>query len=140
MKEYYRNCDPDEKDQIEDDKPLCERRILHVVSTALSYGTLKNAILFTFDDHPIIPELVKNPKMTLDDIIEEKKMKLDDKENEEEMEELINLEILLNDDEDERKEYEALRILLKSKDEDDEDIVKILKKIRNICNKFVLFQ
>ena len=109
MKEYYRNCDPDEKDQIEDDKPLCERRILHVVSTALSYGTLKNAILFTFDDHPIIPELVMNSDKTLDQIIEEKKMKLEDKQS---------------------KKLRELKILLE--DEDDEDIVKVLKKIKSL--------
>ena len=70
MKEYYQNCDPDE---VENDKPICDRRILHIVSTALSLDTLKCAIAFTFDDHPIIPELVKNQDAKLDELLKDTK-------------------------------------------------------------------
>jgi len=68
MKEYYQNCDPDE---VENDKPICDRRILHIVSTALSFETLKDAIAFTFDDHPIIPKLIRNPNAKLDELLKE---------------------------------------------------------------------
>jgi len=81
MKEYYRNCDPEEVDSR--GNVTCERRVLHIVSTKLSYEQMRDAIIFTFDDHPIIPELVKNPNKKLDEILEEKKVNLDDREMEE---------------------------------------------------------
>jgi len=118
MKEYYRNYDPEEKDQIVDDKLICKRRVLHIVSTALSFEQMKDAILFTFDDHPIIPKLVRNQNTALDEILEEKRISLEEEEKEE-MEEMRELQDLLNRNQE-------------------DDIVAILKKIKNICNKFVI--
>ena len=69
MKKYYRNCDPEEVDSR--GNVTCERRILHIVSTKLSYEQMRDAIVFTFDDHPIIPKLVRNQSTTLDKLLEE---------------------------------------------------------------------
>jgi len=69
MKEYYRNCDPEEVDIK--GRRTCDRRVLHLVSTALSYETLEDAVAFTFDDHPIIPKLIRNPNAKLDKLLEE---------------------------------------------------------------------
>jgi len=69
MKEYYRNCDPEEVDSR--GNVTCERRVLHIVSTKLSYEQMRDAIFFTFDDHPIIPKLIRNPNAILDKLLEE---------------------------------------------------------------------
>jgi len=111
MKEYYRNYDPAKVD-IRGKRPS-ERRVLHIVSTALSLDTLKDAIVFTFDDHPIIPELVMNSDATLDEILDEKGVLKD-------------------------KEYRKLRELevkLSTKKRKD-----LLEWVVDYCNKFFMYQ
>ena len=108
MKEYYRNYDPEEVDRSGD--KICERRILHIVSTALSFEAMKNAILFTFDDHLIISELVRNPKMTLDDILEQNGISLED---EREMEMLNHLESILHHEDWELDANEEILCLIR---------------------------
>jgi len=78
MKEYYRNCDPNEVDRW--GRRTCERRVLHLVTAALHFDTLKDAVALTFHDHPIIPKLIKNRKTSLDRILEETGISLEDKE------------------------------------------------------------
>ena len=78
MKEYYRNCDPNEVDIR--GRRTCERRVLHIVTAALHFGTLKDAIALTFHDHPIIPKLIENEETSLDIILEETGISLEDKE------------------------------------------------------------
>jgi len=89
MKEHYRNYDPDEVDRR--GKKTSERRVLHIVSTALSFEAMKDAIIFTFDDHPIIPELVKNRIAKLDKLFEENGISLGDKRKMKKLRELQDL-------------------------------------------------
>ena len=78
MKEYYRNCDPNEVDSR--GRRTCERRVLHLVTAALHFDTLKDAIALTFHDHPIIPKLIENEETSLDGILRETGISLEDKE------------------------------------------------------------
>ena len=114
MKEYYRNYDPEEVDS-RGKKQICKRRILHIVSTALSFETMKNAILFTFDDHPIIPELIRNLNTTLDDILEENGISLGDERK--------------------MKKLRELQDLLKQNQEDEID--DLMRWVSFYCNEFV---
>ena len=115
MRDYYGNYDPEEVD-IRGHRTR-ERRVFHIVSTALSMDTLKDAILFTFEDHPIIPGLVRNPGASLDGLLEEMGISLDQRE---------------------MGEMEELEMKLSTKKRTEKKIMDLLEWVVGYCDEFVI--